>query len=137
MSEQLSLDFASIADPVPEWAASCRYCFPDAFGRYDEARHLANDLPMSCPVCRQTEPNRLLYEMNHGVNLGASWQHRALLCVSLSLRLNHLSSDMRTGEEPRERDLTAVALGWMIGPDGAQIAPEGWPSPPTFAEVYG
>jgi hypothetical protein len=135
MNEQL--DFDVIAEPIPEWAAACYYCWADEFGHYDEARHLANDLPKTCPVCHETSPNTLLYEMNHGINLGASYQRGALLCLSLSLRLNHLDYDASQGRDWRERDKTALDLGWSFGDDGELVAPEGWPPAPGREATHG
>ena len=114
--------------PVPTWALDCGYCQPDEFGRYSEATHQEWHLPVTCAVCGETSPSRWHANINHGVSLGASWQANALLCVSLSLRLNHLTYDKIHGrEESHPMDLTALELGWRIGPSGEQIPPEGWP----------
>lgn len=125
MAETL-FDLTDFAPPAPEWAKDCFYCSPGDDGYYDEARHFHDHLPLTCAVCRQTSPNRLLFEMSHCVNLGASWGQNALLCSSLSLRLNHLLYDARAGQEPAERDLTALELGWRVDANGIYM-PEGWP----------
>lgn len=119
-------DMADFAPPTPSWADACPYCHPGEDGYYDEGGHLQAHLPLTCAVCGQTEPNRLLFDMNHLVTLGGSWARDAVVCVSLHLRLNHLLSDARNGTEVAERDSTALALGWRVDADGA-YPPEGWP----------
>jgi hypothetical protein len=128
MTEQLTFDFAVLADPTPEWAAACWYCHPDELGQYDEARHLAGHLPKTCAVCGDTSPNALLFGQSHSVTLGPSWRSGWLLCTSLWLRLNHLTYALRNSETPSPRDLTVLDLGWTFAPDGERFAPEGWPS---------
>ncbi len=132
--EQPTLDFDALAGEIPAWARECVYCYPDDFGVYDYDRHLRNDLPMTCAVCGASSPNRLLFEQSHGVNLGASWESGHLLCMSLSLLLNHLTYDILHGREPRAKDLYAIELGWRIAPDGAQLPPEDWPPAPRRDE---
>lgn len=119
--------FDDLEIETPPWAKDCRSCHHDELGRYDELRHFTSHLPLTCAVCGETEPNRFLAELNHDVNLGASRQNNALLCVSLSLRLNHLSYAKRNDKEPRTDDLKALELGWTVLDDGTQVPPEGWP----------
>jgi hypothetical protein len=119
-------EFADFAPATPAWAEACRYCSPGPDGYYDEAGHLHRHLPLTCAVCGETEPNRLLFEMSHVITLGGSWGRDALVCQSLDLRLNHLTYDARLGEKPRERDMTALELGWRVDADGA-YPPAGWP----------
>jgi len=135
VSEQL--DFSTLAVNTPSWASACFYCVPDDFGAYDEAHHYRQHLALTCAVCGEVSPNRLLFEMDHGINLGASWRIDKLLCSSLSLRLNHLTYDLRQRETPQARDLAALDLGWRLDPYGEHLAPEGWPAAPTFDEAYG
>lgn len=121
-------DLADFAPEAPAWATECFYCRPDKSGVYDEARHVREHLPLTCSICGETSPNRLIFEMNHEVTLGGSWGADALLCVSLSLRLNHLTYAVLNGRAPDLRDLTALDLGWRIAPDGAKLPPAGWPT---------
>lgn len=123
-------DFADFAPEKPTWANECFYCSPDETGYYDEEHHKWAHLPMTCKVCHQTSPNRLLFDMTHGINLGASWEHGWMLCSSLALKLNHLRYDLLNGHDHDERDLTPFELGWTIAPDGLPVAPEGWPVAP-------
>lgn len=125
-----TLDFDLITEPTPIWARACPYCTADDLGNYDEGVHLRRHLPLTCEICGEASPNRLLFEQGHGVNLGASWGSGYLLCCSLWLRLNHLTYDLLHGRKPCERDARALELGWLIAPDGAQLAPEGWPLAP-------
>lgn len=119
-------DMADFAPQAPAWAQECGYCSPGDDGYYDEDRHVGYHLPLTCAVCGQSEPNRLLFDMNHFVTLGPSWQRNALLCSSLHHRLNHLLYAARHGEEPADRDRTPLALGWRVDADGI-YPPEGWP----------
>ena len=128
------LDFAPEA---PQWATDCFYCRPDTTGYYDEARHLHSHLPLTCRVCGEVSPNRLLFEQSHGVSLGASWEYGYLLCTSLSLKLNHLGYDLLNGHLPSSHDLTPLELGWLITPDGYPLAPAGWPAAPAYGEFHG
>lgn len=90
-------DLTDFAPETPQWAADCFYCTPDTTGYYDLEHHQWAHLPVTCAICRQSSPNRLLFDQSHGVNLGASWESGYLLCSSLSLKLNHLRHDLRTG----------------------------------------
>lgn len=117
-------DLLDFAPEAPTWAQECFYCRPDSTGHYDQAQHLAAHLPLTCSVCRQTEPNRLLFENSHSINLGGSWGRDALVCSALDLALNHLRYDARHGATPRTN--WPLELGWRIGDDAA-IPPAGWP----------
>ena len=108
------------------WAEGCFYCTPDRLGRYDQGRHLHAHLPLTCAVCGEKSPNRLLFEQSHGVNFGASSTLGVMVCSSLSLRLNHLTYAVLHGELQYEAD--QLALGWLIGPDGTRLAPADWPT---------
>lgn len=120
------IDFAP---PAPAWALECFYCSPDSTGHYDEERHLADHLELTCAICGGVEPNRLLFTQSHGVNLGASWGRDALMCTSLDLCLNHLAYAIKYGEAPAQRDLDLVLpTGWLMGPDGKAVRPAGWPT---------
>lgn len=119
-------ELADFAPPQPAWAEACFYCHPAEDGYYDEQLHLRRHLPLTCAVCGGTEPNRLLFEMNHVITLGGSWERNAVVCTSLHFRLNHLRYAVLHGEEPAERDRTPLALGWRVDADGAH-PPEGWP----------
>jgi len=119
--------FDETSQEVPAWARECRYCRPDEFGRWDKEDHDRTHVPMTCGICGETEPNRYLFETNHGINHGQSMELCVLLCVSLGLRLNHLSYDAKYGRESDYRDMTALDLGWMVTDEGKQIPPEGWP----------
>ena len=125
---QLAFD---LSEQAPVWAEPCFYCRPDPLGRYNEQNHFRSHLPMTCAVCLVTCPNRLQFENSHGVSLGASFELGVMVCSSLSLQLNHLSYALRHGEIPSENDAHALQLGWLIAPDGAQLAPTGWPVLPT------
>lgn len=127
MSDQIEFDFAALEEE-PAWAESCGYCVRDDLGHFDEAAHFRGHLPLTCDVCGETEPNRLLFGMSHGVNLGACWGEGWLLCSSLWLRLNHLTYALKTGTEPAATDLSAIGLGWTFAPDGERFAPAGWRS---------
>ena len=123
-------ELVDFAPPAPTWAVECFYCTPDSTGYYDEATHLRHHLPLTCQICSAVSPNRLLFENSHGVCLGSSWGKGYLLCTSLSLQLNHLAYDLLHGTSPHASDQPALDLGWRIAPDGAAIAPEGWPAAP-------
>ncbi len=127
VEDAVLFDVGDFAPPTPAWAEECFYCVPDEWGRYDEARHLRQHLPVTCAVCGETMPNRLLADMNHAVNLGGSWRRDAVVCASLDLRLNHLRYDAEHGVEPDPRDLTALDLGWTITDEGEAVPPAGWP----------
>lgn len=128
MSDGALFDLADFAPPAPAWAVTCFYCTPDAQGYYDRANHDHAHRQLTCAVCHESEPNRLLFEMSHGICLGGCYQRDALVCTSLDLQLNHLSYDITHGQAPAVRDLPALELGWRFGPDGTAIAPAGWPS---------
>ena len=130
-------DLLDFAPATPEWAADCFYCTPDTTGYYDLQHHLRTHLPVTCAICRQSSPNRLLFDQSHGVNLGASWETWKLLCSSLSLKLNHLRHDLLNGHLPSSRDLTPLQLGWIFAPDGTPIAPADWPAAPESAAMGG
>lgn len=130
-------DLLDFAPEAPQWATDCFYCQPDSTGYYDEAGHLHRHLPLTCRICLQMSPNRLLFEQGDGVNLGASWETGYLLCSSLSLKLNHLRYDTLNGHQPDARDIVALELGWIIAPDGTPIAPTRWPLAPASGELRG
>jgi hypothetical protein len=119
-------ELADFAPATPTWAEACIYCTPGEDGYYDEAGHLRRHLPLACAICGQREPNRLLFEMNHVITLGGSWERNALVCQSLHFKLNHLLYAALKGHEPQERDMTALELGWRVDKEGA-YPPEGWP----------
>lgn len=130
-------DLLDFAPETPQWAADCFYCTPDTTGYYDLEHHQWAHLPVTCAICRQSSPNRLLFDQSHGVNLGASWESGYLLCSSLSLKLNHLRHDLRTGRPHDARDLTPLELGWTIAADGNHVPPAGWPAAPESAAMGG
>ncbi|MGF3055632.1 hypothetical protein [Microbacterium sp. YY-01] len=119
------------AEPKPRYADDCFYCHQDANGEWTSLEHHSeNHVPLTCDVCGDTDPNRLLFEMSHGITLGGSWDRGKLVCVRLDLNLNHWRYAMFHGiKEPVSPagDL-CLRLGWRFGPDGYAIAPEGWPS---------
>ena len=117
----------------PAHAEGCFYCRQSTLtGEWPTLEHHeAQHLPITCVICGGTKPNRLLFDMSHGVNLGAILENNALLCTALSLQLNHLTYDIREGREPAQMDLRALELGWRIAPDGSQIPPAGWPTADT------
>ena len=115
------LDFSQLVDETPEWARECFYCHPDDLGAYDERRHLANHLPMTCDSCGEVGVNSLIYSMSHGANprMHSRYSIRTVLCMSAWLRMNHLVYDLYNGKLPTERDLTVLEqLQLFITPDG-------------------
>lgn len=130
------LDFSAILNEAPPWALECHYCHPEDFGAYDQETHQRAHLPMLCRVCGLSSPNRLLFDMSHGINLGASWEYGWMLCTSLALKINHLRAGLRTGRAPQECDRTPLELGWTFAPDGWPIAPPEWPvAPDTWVDT--
>lgn len=121
-------ELADFASPAPAWAEECSYCkADDRTGEYNEALHFANHLGAKCLLCGETAPNRFVFELNHAVNIGSSLGRDAVVCVSIDLRLNHLSYALSRGERPSERDLVVLDFGWTFAPDGTAFAPVGWP----------
>lgn len=119
-------EMRDFAPPKPEHAEGCVYCRPDDDGIYPPLeQHTEHHLPRTCEICGRSEPNSLLFEMNHHT-LGRRPLRRPVACTALWLTLNHLTYDVRHGTRPAERDLWPLDLGWRIGPDGAQIAPADW-----------
>jgi len=121
MSDLTLFDF----DAQP--AAGCFYCAggnPDIWKEHAE-RHL----PLTCPICGDVEPNRLLFNMSHCVTLGGSWQRNALVCVSLDLGLNHLDYAHRFGGSVHQMDVDTVRkAGWQVDPvTGIYHMPDDWP----------
>ena len=94
-----------------------------AHRRYlDDDAHAAECWGGVCPSCGDPVSSGGLMRLNHtGADRGT--------CTSLGLRLNHLTYALRTGCALDERDLSVLALGWMLGPDGSQIPPAGRPAP--------
>lgn len=88
----------------------------------EEDSHLADCWGFTCSGCGEHVHNAYLMRINHA---GVRWGDGRALCGSIVLRLNHLTYALRHGELPRERDLTVVGMGYTIGPDGSQIAPDG------------
>lgn len=120
------LDFAP---PAPQWAEECFYCSPDPQGYYDEAKHLASHLQLTCAICGGTSPNRMLFTQSHNITLGGSWGRDALMCSSFDLTLNHLRYAITRGETPAERNLqTLASTGWLLSPTGDAVRPRGWPT---------
>mgnify|MGYP001547664560 CR=1 FL=1 len=87
--------------------------------RREDDAHVRDCWGNVCPCCGDDVLNGFLMGLNHG---GAEQR----MCVSLDLRLNHLSIDIRGRRLPSDRDLSACDTGWRIAPDGARIAPIGW-----------
>lgn len=113
--------------PVPTWAADCGYCVPNKYGQYPtETGHNRWHTPVTCGICGYTSPHRSYAELNHSVELGASRRLGALVCLSVALRLAHLSHDKHEGRKSRPSDLTVLELGWKISDTGREIPPEGW-----------
>lgn len=116
MNTPLSFD-----DPTPAWAAACVYCHRDEWGLYDRDRHQCDHLPMTCTVCEETEPNRVLFELSHGITLGGSWEIDALLCVSPGLASKHvtrapISEKLSLGGISAERDGSGLGQSGPLRP---------------------
>jgi hypothetical protein len=84
----------------------------------DDDAHAAECWLGVCPCCGEDVPSGFMMTLNH-----FGGEHGT--CISVDLRLNHLTYAIRHGEPPAERDLTVIDLGWRIGPDGSQIPPQG------------
>lgn len=124
-------EMREFAPPKPRHAKGCWYCHEDENGEWtSRALHERTHLPLTCAICGETEPNRLLFENSHGVTLGGSWSRRALVCVRLDLNLNHWAYAMRHGitEPVSPAGDLCLRLGWRFAPDGSAFPPAGWPS---------
>ena len=85
---------------------------------YDDDAHVVDCWKFVCPSCGDEVHNGFLMRLNHEGSDGA-------VCPSIRLRLNHLAYAQRNGEEPDERDLSVLDLGYGITEDGEHIYPEG------------
>lgn len=123
-------DFEETAPPPPApalppemWA-----CGVHAMHREDD-EHARDCWGSVCPACGDDVVNGWMLRLNH-------WGGDGGMCTSLSLRLNHLTFDIRHGQTPSERDLTALDSGWRIAPDGSQIPPAGARAQHGWARVW-
>lgn len=132
MPESL-FEMVDFAPPKPAHADGCFYCRANDDGVYPElAFHERNHLPMTCPICQETEANRLLFEMNHFRHRGT---HHPVQCTSLYLRLNHLTYALLHRQTPSDHDLRVLELGWRLAPNGEQLPPPGWDQAHTGVTV--
>ena len=85
----------------------------------DDEAHLVDCWRNVCPSCGDHVANGFVMLLNHeGADVST--------CPSIRLRLNHLTASMRfNGPAPDEHDLAVIKLGYLIGPDGSQIHPDG------------
>ena len=137
LDELLAADRAQPADDRVRMERIARAADRDAkwypCGLHERTRgdedHLADCWHHTCPSCGEHVANAFLMGLNH---YGAD----SRMCPSIKLRLNHLTSDIRNGRKPDERDLTVIDLGYLIGPDGSQIHPDGYVDPclPLYLE---
>lgn len=94
----------------------------------DQEAHAADCWHGVCPCCGEPVIGSYDVEINHaGADRGR--------CVSLELRLNHLTYDIRNGIEPSRHDLGVLTTGWRIGPDGTQIPPD-WVYDPQWDRLW-
>lgn len=103
--------------PEPRRFECGRHLYP----REGEA-HVAECWRHVCPGCGERVANAFLMGLNHTL---LRWGDGRAICGSIALRLNHLTYAIRNGQAPDARDLTVLDLGYLIGPDGSQIAPDG------------
>lgn len=107
-------DFEETAPPatIPQMLPCGRHTIAE------DDEHVADCWGHVCPSCGEHVGSGFLYRINHdAADRG--------VCGSIVLRLNHLTYALRRGEVPAARDLSVLDLGYRLGPDGAQIHPDG------------
>lgn len=121
LDEMLAADAA----PVPPAVGVLRRTYPCGIHEHtrDKAAHLADCWQYTCPSCGDHVANAFLLNLNHE---GSDYR----TCPSIMLRLNHLTASMRGIDyTPSATDLEVLELGYLIGPDGSQIHPDGTVDP--------